>query len=108
MNKKQKILKIIDLLDKEYPHARTALAFRNPLEMLVSTILSAQCTDKRVNEVAPRLFARANTPRKMVKLTVKQIEKIIHSCGLGPAKAKAIRGLSQMLIERHVLIPSKK
>ena len=64
-------------------------------------VLSAQCTDKRVNEVAPRLFALARTPERMAALPVARIQAAIRSCGLAPAKAKNIRALSQLLVERH-------
>ena len=64
-------------------------------------MLSAQCTDKRVNEVTPHLFKLADTPAKMAELTAKQIERVIRPCGLGPAKSKNIRALSRLLLERH-------
>jgi endonuclease-3 len=68
---------------------------------LVAVILSAQCTDARVNEVAPRLFAVADTPEKMAALSARDIERIIRPCGLAPAKSKAIRETARLLIERH-------
>jgi endonuclease-3 len=64
-------------------------------------VLSAQCTDERVNRVTPQLFARAATPEQMLELSVPQIRRIIRSCGLAPSKAKAIRGLSRILVDRH-------
>jgi endonuclease-3 len=64
-------------------------------------VLSAQCTDVRVNQVAPRLFARASTPEKMMKLPVDEIREIIRPCGLAPQKSKAIASLSRRLVERH-------
>ncbi|MFH1568001.1 MAG: endonuclease III, partial [Gemmatimonadota bacterium] len=73
----------------------------DPYSLLVAVVLSAQCTDVRVNEVTPRLFARARTPAQMAQLEVAEIEAIVRPCGLGPSKAKHIRALSQLLVERH-------
>ena len=69
--------------------------------MLIAVLLSAQCTDKRVNQITPLLFAKADTPQQMVKLSVKEIQEIIRPCGLSPAKAKAIHRLSEILLEKH-------
>lgn len=69
--------------------------------MLIAVLLSAQCTDKRVNQVTPFLFAEADTPQKMVRLEVQDIEDIIRPCGLAPAKSKAIHRLSEILIAKH-------
>ena len=77
------------------------LAHRDAFTLLVAVLLSAQCTDKRVNEVTPQLFARANTPEKMARIPVADIQAIIRSCGLAPQKAKAIAGLSRILVEQH-------
>jgi len=78
-----------------------ALDHRDPFTLLVAVLLSAQCTDVKVNQVTPRLFGRASTPEKMVKLPVKAIERIIRPCGLGPQKSKAIAGLSRILLADH-------
>ncbi len=69
--------------------------------MLIAVLLSAQCTDKRVNQITPLLFERADTPKKMIRLSVKEIEDIIRPCGLSPAKSKAIHRLSEILLEKH-------
>ena len=77
------------------------LHHRDPFTLLIAVLLSAQCTDARVNLVTPALFARAATPAAMAGLREAQILALIRSCGLAPGKAKAIRGLSQILVERH-------
>jgi endonuclease-3 len=84
-----------------YPETPVPLAHRDAFTLLVAVLLSAQCTDKRVNEVTPALFARADTPEKMARVPVADIQAIIRSCGLAPQKAKAIAGLSRMLVEQH-------
>lgn len=101
MNKQEKVNKIIDILDKLYPTVEIPLHHQDPFTLLVATVLSAQCTDVRVNQVAPRLFEKASTPERMRQLSREQIEAIIRPCGLAPSKSKAIRGLSDMLVERH-------
>lgn len=77
------------------------LAHADPYTLLVAVLLSAQCTDVRVNQVTPALFARARTPAAMAELPEEEIRALIRPCGLAPAKAKAIRGLSRLLLERH-------
>jgi len=84
-----------------YPETPVPLVHRDAFTLLVAVLLSAQCTDKRVNEVTPALFALAGTPEKMMHVPVEKIHAIIRSCGLAPQKAKAIAGLSRMLVERH-------
>jgi endonuclease-3 len=84
-----------------YPQPAIPLAHRDPYTLLVAVVLSAQCTDVRVNQVTPRLFAKADTPAKMAALTVAEIDGIVRPCGLSPMKAKNIRELSRLLIERH-------
>lgn len=69
--------------------------------MLIAVLLSAQCTDKRVNQITPLLFERADTPKKMIQLSVQEIENIIRPCGLSPAKSKAIHRLSEIILEKH-------
>jgi endonuclease III len=69
--------------------------------LLIAVLLSAQCTDERVNKITPLLFKKANTPKKMVKLSVEEIREIIKPCGLSPRKSKAIHGLSQILIDKY-------
>jgi endonuclease-3 len=84
-----------------YPETPIPLAHRDAFTLLVSVVLSAQCTDKRVNEVTPRLFARASTPQEMMRLPVAEIREIIRPCGLAPQKAKAISGLSRIIVKEH-------
>jgi endonuclease-3 len=84
-----------------YPETPIPLRHGDPFTLLVAVVLSAQCTDKRVNEVTPRLFALANTPAKMAKVPVGEILEIVRPCGLGPQKARAISGLSQLIVEKH-------
>ena len=99
--KAEKAAKIGAILGRLYPLPPIPLAHEDPYTLLVAVVLSAQCTDKRVNEVAPRLFALARTPEQMAALPVARIQAAIRSCGLAPAKAKNIRALSQRLVERH-------
>jgi endonuclease-3 len=93
---------IIDrTLESLYPDVRVPLDHRDPYTLLVAVLLSAQCTDARVNQVTPHLFARAADPAAMARLPVSEIAAIIRPCGLAPAKSKAIHGLSVLLLERH-------
>ena len=84
-----------------YPATPVPLDHRDPFTLLVAVLLSAQCTDKRVNLVTPALFARADTPAKMATVPVEEILGLIRTCGLAPSKAKAIAGLSRLLLEKH-------
>ncbi len=101
MKKKERVEFIIQTLEKLYPNPAIPLDHKDAYTMLISVLLSAQCTDKRVNLVTPFLFEKADTPKKMVKLDVKDIEDIIRPCGLSPAKSKAIHRLSEILLEKH-------
>ncbi len=92
---------ILKRLNSLYPDPRIPLDHTDPFTMLVAVLLSAQCTDKRVNEVTPALFRLAPTPEQMAKLKVEDVLKIIRPCGLGPQKAKAIVELSKLLLVRH-------
>jgi len=84
-----------------YPAPEVPLRHRDPYTLLVAVVLSAQCTDRRVNEVTPRLWSEAATPAAMSQLPVATIEAIIRPCGLAPQKARAVAGLSRLLVERH-------
>ena len=84
-----------------YPETPVPLDHTSPYTLLVAVLLSAQCTDKRVNLQTPGLFAKADTPQKMVKLSVEEIDSHVRPCGLAPRKAQAIRRLSEILIEKH-------
>ncbi len=99
--KDKKVKEIIRILDKLYPTTPIPLIHKDPFTLLVSVVLSAQCTDERVNKTTPILFNKADTPEKMLKMSVKQIEKIIRPCGLAPQKSKAIKGLSVLLVKKH-------
>lgn len=88
-------------LEDFFPEVEKPLKHEDPYTLLVAVVLSAQCTDRRVNEVTPRLFARADTPEKMARLGVRAIRSIIRPCGLAPAKSKALHGLSRLLLEKH-------
>ncbi len=101
MTKSERVEFIIKTLNRLYPNPQIPLDHKDAYTMLISVLLSAQCTDKRVNLTTPFLFERADTPQKMVKLDVKDIEDIIRPCGLAPAKSKAIHRLSEILIEKH-------
>lgn len=101
MTKKEKAAYIIKDLGKLYPDPPIPLDHRDPYTLLIAVLLSAQCTDVRVNLVTPHLFKRADNPFDMVKMTPGEIEDIIRPCGLAPAKSKNIHRLSQILIEQY-------
>lgn len=88
-------------LEHFFPTVDVPLAHRDPFTLLVAVILSAQCTDKRVNEITPALFARAATPAQMAALPLDTLARLIRPCGLAPAKSKAIRTTARLLLERH-------
>ena len=101
MNKKERAALVQRILDETVPNPAIPLSHTSPFTLLVAVILSAQCTDERVNIVTKALFKRADTPEKMVTLTVDEILFLIRSCGLAPTKAKALHRLSHLLLERH-------
>ena len=101
MTRAEKAVRIAGILDGLYPMPPIPLLHRDPYTLLVAVVLSAQCTDVRVNEVTPLLFARAGNPRDMARLDVRGIRSIIKPCGLSPAKSRAIKGLSKILVEKH-------
>ncbi|MFM8487138.1 MAG: endonuclease III, partial [Bacteroidota bacterium] len=92
---------IRETLDELYPVTPIPLSHQDPYTLLVAVLLSAQCTDERVNQITPLLFARADNPFDMAKVPVEEIQAIIRPCGLSPAKSKAISGLSQILVEKY-------
>ena len=100
MKRKERAGLILKILNKLYPTTPIPLNHNNIYELLISVLLSAQCTDKRVNEVTPILFKKANNPFKMKDLSVNQIYKIIRPCGLAPKKSRAIKSLSLILSEK--------
>jgi len=101
MLKKDKINFIINKLDEIYPEVSPPLTHSNHYTLLIAVLLSANTTDKSVNKVTPVLFAKADTPKKMITLDYETIYKIIKPCGLGPAKSKAILGLSKILVDKY-------
>ena len=107
MNRKDKVNFIIDTLELLYPEVPIPLNHTDSYTLLVAVLLSAQCTDERVNKITPTLFKKANNPYDMVKLSVADIENIIRPCGLSPMKSKGIYGLSKIIIEKHNgIVPS--
>ena len=101
MLKSQRVKFIMDHLESTYPKTPIPLNNNNNFELLVAVLLSAQCTDERVNRVTPLLFAIANNPFEMEKVDLKVIYDIIRPCGLAPKKSKAIAELSKILCEVH-------
>lgn len=101
MTKNEKVSFIIKKLEELYPDPPIPLKHKDPYTLLIAVLLSAQCTDKRVNIITPILFKRADTPQKMIKLTIDEIREIIKPCGLSPAKSKAIFNLSKILLDKH-------
>jgi endonuclease-3 len=100
MTRKQKADFVIKTLEELYPRVDVPLDHVDPFTLTIAVLLSAQCTDERVNKITPLLFARASTPQEMVVLTIDEIREIIKPCGLSPAKSKAIWNLSNILLER--------
>ncbi len=101
MKKAERVQFILDTLEKLYPEVPIPLDHSDAYTLLIAVLLSAQCTDKRVNLITPSLFAKANNPSEMVKLTIEEIREIIKPCGLSPFKSKAIFDLSQIILDKH-------
>lgn len=101
MLRKERAAYIQNRLQQLYPETPIPLDHKDPYTLLIAVLLSAQCTDVRVNQITPLLFARADTPQDMVKLSVEEIKEIIRPCGLSPMKSKGIAGLSQILLDEH-------
>lgn len=101
MKKSEKVAFIARKLEELFPETPIPLDHYSDYTLLIAVLLSAQCTDERVNQITPTLFARADTPKEMVKLSVEEIREIIKPCGLSPAKSKAIFGLSEILLKKH-------
>ncbi|MEM6648150.1 MAG: endonuclease III [Bacteroidota bacterium] len=101
LTEQQKADDIVRILNELYPTVDVPLDHTDPYTLLIAVLLSAQCTDKRVNTVTPHLFARANTPQEMITVPVEEIRAIIRPCGLSPKKSKAISGLSHILLDEH-------
>jgi len=101
MTKKEKAIAIADKLEELYPETPIPLDHEDSYTLLVAVLLSAQCTDVRVNQVTPHLFAKANNPTDMIKLEVEEIKEVIRPCGLSPRKSKAIHELSNIILTKH-------
>lgn len=101
MTKAQKVQFVMDTLDEIYPTIPIPLDHKDPYTLLIAVLMSAQSTDVRVNQITPLLFAKADNPYDMIKMTVDEIREIIKPVGLSPMKAKGIHGLSHILIDKH-------
>lgn len=101
MTKKEKAEYVVTELEKLYPETPIPLDHSDSYTLLIAVLLSAQCTDLRVNKTTPALFSKANCPEKMILLDVEEIKEIIRPCGLSPKKSKAIHELSKILIDKH-------
>ncbi len=101
MTKKERVTFVIKTLKYFYPTIPVPLDHKDPYTLLIAVLLSAQCTDVRVNQITPLLFAKANNPFDMIKMSVEEIRDIIRPCGLSPMKSKGIHGLSHILIDKY-------
>jgi len=101
LTKKEKAAYVIEELEKLYPETPVPLDHWDPYTLLIAVLLSAQCTDVRVNLITPILFKRASRPQDMIKLSVEEIREIIRPCGLSPRKSQAIYDLSHLIIDKH-------
>ncbi len=101
MTKKEKVAFVVKTLEKLYPNPPIPLDHKDEYTLLVAVLLSAQCTDERVNKITPLLFKKADNPYDMVKLGEAKIKEIIRPCGLSPMKSKGIYGLSKIMIEKY-------
>lgn len=101
MTKTDKIKDILKTLDRYYPNPDVPLRHGDAYTLLISVLLSAQCTDERVNKITPLLFKQADNPYDMIKMTQEEIREIIKPCGLSPMKSKGIYGLSKIIIDKH-------
>lgn len=101
MSEEERIKEIIKRLKREYGRAKIALSYHDPFELLVAVILSAQCTDERVNKITPKLFKRFPTPKDMAEADVHEIEELIRSAGFFRNKAKNIKAASKMIVEKY-------
>ena len=101
MTKSERVTFVINTLKELYPEIPIPLNHKDPYTLLIAVLLSAQCTDVRVNQITPLLFAKADNPYDMIKMSVEDIREIIRPCGLSPMKSKGIHGLSHILIDKH-------
>ncbi len=101
MTKAEKVNDILSILEKHFPNPEVPLDHKDAYTLLIAVLLSAQCTDVRVNKTTPSLFKLADNPYDMMKLSVEEIREIIKPCGLSPMKSKGIAGLSKILVEKY-------
>lgn len=101
MTKKEKAKYVIEELEKLYPETPVPLDHSDAYTLLIAVLLSAQCTDIRVNQITPSLFSKASTPQQMIQLAVEEIREIIKPCGLSPRKSQAIFDLSHVILDKH-------
>ena len=101
MDKKNKVKYLIKELENLFPEVPVPLNHKDPYTLLIAVLLSAQCTDERVNKITPNLFKKADNPNDMINLKIEEIKEIIRPCGLSPMKSKGIYGLSKIIIEKH-------
>ena len=101
MDKKNKVKYLIKELENLFPEVPVPLNHKDPYTLLIAVLLSAQCTDERVNQITPNLFKKADNPYDMINLSIQEIKEIIRPCGLSPMKSKGIYGLSKIIIEKH-------
>jgi len=101
LDKKNKVIYVINELENLFPEVPIPLEHKDPFTLLIAVLLSAQCTDARVNLITPKLFEKADNPYDMIRLSVDEIKEIIRPCGLSPMKSKGIYGLSKIIIEKH-------
>ena len=101
MTKREKALFVVNTLEELFPNPPIPLHHKDAYTMLIAVLLSAQCTDERVNRISPLLFKKADTPEKMIKLSVGEIREIIKPCGLSPRKSEAIFQLSHILLDKY-------
>ena len=101
MTKTEKVTDILGILEKYFPDPEIPLHHKDAYTLLISVLLSAQCTDVQVNKTTPHLFKQADNPYDMLKMNVEEIREIIKPCGLSPMKSKGIHGLSKILVEKY-------
>lgn len=101
MKKQSEIIKIVKILKQYYPDAKCSLDFKTPFELMIAVMLSAQCTDERVNKTTPGLFEKFPTPEKMSNAKIEELETIIKPCGFYKNKSKNIFGISKLLLEKY-------
>lgn len=98
MFKKENAIKIVEILNEYYPDAKCSLNFSTPFEMIVATILSAQCTDERVNKTTPSIFSKYSTPKDFANIDINELESLIHPCGFYKNKAKNIKACANKIL----------